>query len=206
MNRSGTSCFILALLLLASPAGAGVVFSDFPIGGSDDGGALVAGSASASDSFTLASPAVMNSVNFGAWKVSSSDVVSSIFWEIGSTFFGSDYGSGTAAITSDTYLTTFDSYAVDELSFAFSDISLPAGTYYLTLESATATGGDSVWWDRNFALAGSGISAQEFYAGSNHPDTTPSTFQLVETPEPSIAILFACGLLAAVVRRRRARG
>lgn len=205
MNRSGTSCFTLALLLLASPAVAGVVFSDFPVGGTD-GGAVIAGSASASDSFTLASPAVINSVNFGAWKVSSSEVVSSVVWEIGSTFFGSDYGSGTAAITSDTYLTTFDGYPVDELSFAFSDISLPAGTYYLTLESAVATEGDSVWWDRNLALVGSGISAEEFYNGSNYPDTTPSTFQLLNTPEPSTAILFACGLMAAALRRRRARG
>ncbi len=107
---------------------------------------------------------------------------------------------------SDTYLTTIDSYSVDVLSFAFSDISLPAGTYYLTLEDAAATADDSVWWDRNPALVGSGIFADEFYSGSNHPDITPSTFQLLDTPEPSTAILFACGLMAAALRRRRARG
>jgi hypothetical protein len=202
-------CLLAALMagcfLMALPASAGIVYSNTPgrnapspYDGNTDAWTINFGF-SVSDSFTLTSATILSGVDIWTWEFPS-DSVTQVDWAIGTDFFLSNSGSGTASVTNSVIATNDFGYDIDKVSFSFTPVSLAAGTYYLTLQNATHPSGNPVYWDEN----GGPSSAQENAVG-----TIPSeAFDLVSgstgTPEPGAMALVGCGilLLGGGIRRK----
>ena len=148
----GRLSILLALVFALSMAPAvhgQQLFSDFPVNGQISA-FQVSGGYSTSNSFTLASGGTVGEVVFGAW-VSSGDSVKGITWSIGTTPYDTSLGTGVAGATSAYDSTNVDGFDVNTVTFAIPNITLPAGTYYLTLSSAVSASGNPVYWDINNA-------------------------------------------------------
>ena len=145
-----SATFAVALLVLSSTAALAQVFTDFPVNGQISAFSI-SGGGSTSDSFTLASPATVGQVVFGAW-VNTGDTVTSLTWAIGTTPYDTSLGTGVATASSAYDFTNVDGFDVDTITFSIPSVSLPAGTYYLTLtNAASASGQPDVYWDINDA-------------------------------------------------------
>jgi hypothetical protein len=146
-----SATFAVALLVLSATAAlAQTVFSDFPVNGQISAFSI-SGGGSTSDSFTLASPATVGQVVFGAW-VNPGDTLTSLTWAIGTTPYDTSLGTGVAAATSAYDFTNVDGFDVDTITFSIPSVSLPAGTYYLTLTNAvSASSQPDAYWDINDA-------------------------------------------------------
>jgi hypothetical protein len=205
----------LSFLMLTIPATAGVIFDNYPINGGINAW-TISSPYSVSDSFTLASGAMVNGVNFGAWLVSG-DTLSTVDYAFGTSPFGADYGAGTANVSTDSTDVNGYGYIVASESFSFPDISLGAGTYFLTLYNAVVPSGNSVYWDEN---DGAGIVAYQTQTGllsmpngacelyGDGTGTCAESFQILgepstTIPEPATCALLGSGLLAAACLRRR---
>src|SRR5271157_155462 len=206
----------ICLLALAGPASAGIVFDNYPINGTIDAWTINFGYW-VSDSFTIASPALVTGVNFGSWNFPGDDI-SAVDWAIGTGPNDSTFGSGSGAAVSDTLQTSLspnpDGANIYSNSISFAGVLLGPGTYYLTLQNAVIASGDPVFWYEN---DGAGVDAWEKLDGElsgNCPGppgsgTCAESFQIVSnvgTPEPGSLMLFGSGtLLLAGALRRKAR-
>ena len=212
----------LALLLAAVPAFAGVLVNDYPVDGTNHAFYLVYGYVD-SDQFTLASPATVDGVNFGAW-VTPGDVLQTVDWTISSTYGagGTVYGSGTAAVSQDLSFTPFtnsETWNVEAETFSFTGLDLSSGSYFLTLQNAAVSNGGAALWDMNDVQTTSwvnqwGSDAAECSSlntlGNSYTGNCANAFQIFgstsATPEPAGFALLGSGLaLAGLLRRRVAR-
>jgi hypothetical protein len=200
----------LSFLMLTIPATAGVILDNYPINGGITAWTINF-TYSVSDSFTLASGATANGVNFGVWLFPQ-DTITGVDWAIGTGPFGTNYGSGTASVSLGS-TSGNGIYDVGSASFSLPNIALGAGTYYLTLQNAVSRGGDPVYWDEN---DGPGIDAWEnadghlsgnCAANNGGSGTCAESFQILgdtsAIPEPTTFALLGAGLLAAAGLRRR---
>jgi hypothetical protein len=202
----------LSFLMLNIPATAGVIFDNYPINGGITAWTINNGFA-VSDSFTLASGATANGVNFGVWLFPQ-DTITGVGWSIGTSEYGTNYGSGTASVSLGSTSINGFGYEVGAASFALPNIALGAGTYYLTLQNAVVPNGDPVYWDEN---DGPGIDVWENAVGhlsgncaasGGGSGTCAESFQILgeastTIPEPATCALLGSGLLAAACLRRR---
>src|ERR1700733_1162081 len=128
----------LALLAIAVVPASADLYSNGPI----DlyiGGYNICCSDAVSDSFVLSSASTVTGVDFGA-PTYFEDSVTSVQWLIGTAPGDSSLGGGTAT-TTDTLvhihvIAGFYDYIIDSDSFSIPNISLGAGTYYLTFQNA----------------------------------------------------------------------
>ena len=151
-----------------------------------------------SDSFTLGSPATLTGAQIGLWVIPG-DTPTSVDWSIGSAAFGSDISSGTAGLSNAFQYNNVYGYDILELTFSLSGV-LGAGTYWLTLQNATSSSGDPVYWDQNSGPS----SAQENTLGVI-PSESFQVYGAGSVPEPSTICLLGIGMvgLAGYCRRRR---
>ncbi len=179
--------YALLLVLMAPAAEGQQVFSDFPVNGQISA-FQVSGSYSTSNSFTLSSSGTFGEISFGAW-VNTGDSVKQVTWSIGTTPYDGSLGTGVAGATSAYDFSNADGYDVNTVTVAIPNITLAAGTYYLTLSNAISASGQSVSWDINNApgvdawnSAYGHISAgNTCYATIGISGTCASSFQLLST-------------------------
>src|ERR1700691_1877341 len=169
-NRTFLPLGLSLVLLVASSAEGQQLFSDFPVNGQISA-FQVNGGYSFSDSFTLAASATIGQVVFGAW-LNTGYSVTGVAWSIGTTPFGVSSASGVAGATSAYELSNADGFDVDSVRFALPGITLPAGTYYLTLSAAVSAAAGPVYWDINDAP---GIDAWDSSYG--HVSASNTCFQ-----------------------------
>jgi hypothetical protein len=172
----GRSAFPLAIvlslgLLTAAAAEGQQLFSNFPVNGQISA-FQVNGGYSASESFTLSASGTIGQVTFGAW-LKTGDTVTGVTWSIGTTQFSASSASGTATATSSFDFSNADGFDVDTVAFATPGITLPAGTYYLTLSAAVSAGGNPVYWDIN-----NGANEDAWDSSYGHVSASNACFKL----------------------------
>jgi len=193
----------LILLALAVPASAGTLYTNGPIKGSDDAATINFGF-SVSDSFTLLTTSALGGVDFGVWLLPG-DTVSSVDWAIGTSAFDNSMGHGKGIVSGTFQFTNAYGYNIYSDSFDLPGLDLAAGSYYLTLQNASA-GGDPVYWDEN-----EGPSAAYQSSGGPGIKIDSESFDIrsavVATPEPGTMILLGSffGLGGLLRRRQRCR-
>ena len=141
-------CLFTLCLLTVVPASAGVLYNNGPLNGTINGFNIVA--YEVTDSFVISSPATMASFDFGSWNYQS-DVISTVFWAVGTTPFATDVASGTSPVSS-VYKGVDGLYKLYPLyTNTVSGLSVPlaAGTYWLSLTSAGVPNQHPAWWDEN---------------------------------------------------------
>ena len=123
-----------------------VVYGNGPINGTI-AGLHIDGNWSVSDSFSSTGSFNLTAAQVGLW-VDSGAAPSTLDWAIGTNPFLSDVSSGTATL-SNTYNSAIDgTYSTYYSTLPLSG-EIAAGTYYLTLEGATASNSGPVYWDDN---------------------------------------------------------
>ena len=216
------SLSLLTILCLTLTASAGTFFNDGGIDGNDNGFYITgpsfpnpAGSfQDISNGFVSAASGTPTQLEFGEWVLSGS-TPTSIGYEIGTTAFGTQLGSGTVAQNSTNSVLLFTNgfgYGIYDVTIPVTSLAMTAGNeYWVSLSNAANTGGtQSGAWD----LAGpsGGPATCNFrQSGTNYGDcgTGGESFTLSApccgpTPEPSSILLFGSGILglAGVLRRK----
>jgi hypothetical protein len=193
MVRSGLLVMVLLLAAVGQVNADPVLYSNGP-GGFSGGGLLLGSGYSGSDSFIIqADPSnPSNPIVTGVQAVLWSDgSPTSVQWSIGTTPNSSNRGSGTATLTN-TLLSTNTSLAFGTVGIYSSTFSLNqplvSGTYYLTLQNATSSGG-AVFWDVN-----SGGSLAFDNAFSPVPSEAFEILGTQTAPEPASIILLGIGI------------
>ncbi len=164
----------------------------------------------AASSFTLTNPATIDNATFGLW-VTTGETLTSVHWAITSSAGGTPLpaAAGTA-IPSVSSLLASDFFGNDiySESFTIPSIELGAGTYYLQLDHAVATGGALAYWDEN---DGPNSLAYYYDTSVSDPWQTYGTASLAFTlsgensvPEPGTLALAGMGalVLGRFVRRQ----
>ncbi len=217
---------ILCFALTVSAFAGSTIFSEGPIDGFDNGlfitGPLyqnIAGSfQDISNGFVAVNSATPTTLEYGLW-LGLGDLPTTISYEIGTTAFGTQLGSGTVALSSSNYVagpgSTWD------VTIPVTSLAMTAGhRYWISLSNANDSGdsGTSAWDVPNGGLGGSAIcdfrdnggpvvgSAKgncgvggESFTLSGSADNSPQP-----TPEPSSFMLVGSGILgiAGVLRRK----
>jgi len=198
---------VCCLLLAVAPVMADTtLYSNGPYNGTADAWTINFGF-SVSDSFTLAADPHVKSLDFVYWDGSaaspSSDLLTSVDMQIGSTSFGGTPQTLSGATNSFLGTNQFG-YSLYQAHFTFGDIPW-SGAGYMTLSNACTTSGCSVstpiYWDENSGPSTAyentlGSIPSEAFTLSGTTDTT--------TPEPSSIMLFGSGILGVfgVLRRK----
>ena len=153
---------------------------------------------SVSNSFTLSTATLLDSVEIGLW-VTQGDVPLSLTWSIGSRPFSSNYGTGVSALSNELYRKYFDAYDVFRSTFAINSF-VPIGESWLTLSNATGVKpGGEIAWDANSGPSkaqdnGAPIMQSEYFSLSSRTS---------EVPEPFTTTLFLIGFVALSAFRKR---
>jgi len=216
-RKAAVSAVFLSTLCLtigAAPASAGILYDNGTYNRVLGGPGINQGTSTA-DSFVLSGAAVVTGVTFYAWEHSSSnyngDPITSVGWAITSgPFSGSTYASGTAAPT-DAFVTFpygppgYDNLRSETISIP--SLGLSAGTYWLQLLNATASG-EVLTWDDVTSVSSQGYVMLS--GGSTRPESSGPFQVLGDTtgaPEPGSLGMLATGVLgmAALLRRRVGR-
>ena len=181
---------IAALVLVLSDVGqsyADLVYDNGPINGGVEAWTINFGY-QVSDSFTLGSPATLTGAQIGLWVIPG-DTPTSVDWSIGSAAFGSDISSGTAGLSNVFQYTNV--YRLRYLGVNISaERSAGTGTYWLTLQNATSSSGNPVYWDQNSGPS----SAQENTLGVI-PSESFQVYGAGAVPEPSTICLLGIGMV-----------
>jgi hypothetical protein len=197
---------VVGCLALSVPAFADVaIYDNGPINGNLLG-YTIADDFAVSDSFTVSSASTITGVTFGDWAFAGSPP-STVQWAIGSSEEANDLGSGTGSLSN--VFVTNNGYDVYSSSFSVPNISLAAGTYWLTLSNSSP---DPQYWDVNNGPSaafqnGDSLGDQSEESGSESFQITGQAGTGTVTPEPSFQIvgagLFACIGAGAWLRRRK---
>ena len=124
------------------------IYDNGPTNGTTDAWTINFGFA-VSDSFLLSNSNSANGLNFAAW-LTPGDVLQSVEVLITSSEFGgTTYFDQTVNFTQTGCVGNQYGYNVCMESGSFSDVSLNAGTYWVTLQNASVNTGDPVYWDEN---------------------------------------------------------
>jgi hypothetical protein len=183
---------------MAAPAWAEtLVYDNGPINGTINAWTINSGD-SVSDSFTLSSTATLSEAQIGLWLLPG-DTASNVDWSLGTTPFGSNEGSGTAADLTGTFqYNNVDGFDIYESTFSLDGTALPAGTYYLTLQNLVVSFGDNGYWDENDGPSLAYDNAPPYGVSQIGSES----FQIY-APEPSTLALLGSGLLILVGFKRR---
>jgi len=201
------SIAILALLAgLSQQASAAILYDNGPSNGTGgytfDSGDFF----QVANSFDLTSDSTITDVNAQIMSVASATPVS-VDWLITSAALGGTiFGSGTADVSSSTYLSTINGYQYWDASFGVGSIALSAGTYYLQFHNGqdSAGGAGALFW----AISGGPSTALSNDVGA----VDSESFQILGTvaaaavPEPAPYALVGAGLLGLLARRRSSSG
>jgi hypothetical protein len=180
-------------ILYSNGAISGTGYNVYPIG---DGNSV-------SDSFTLANASNLTGVQLGLWAFYA-EPPATVQWSIGTTPFGSGQGSGTANLANTLYKTSTSGLPVYSSTFPI-NLQLGSGTYWLTLQNGTDSGGNTLGWDANYG------PSSAFLYSTAYPNPSES-FQILgtvatATPEPASINLLGIGIagLAGYGWRSRAK-
>jgi hypothetical protein len=212
MRIASLALLASCLTLTAIPAAAGTVYENGPINGEVldwiiNGGYVV------TDSFTLsAANTTLTGFSFGAWLFPG-DILESAEVSISSRpDEGTFYFDGVVNSTQSGCFVNRYSFDICTETGSFDGPSLANGTYYVTLQNAVASNGDTVYWDENSGIGCHSPGCPSVGSEGSNEGTIPSeAFTLLgnvnggTTPEPSSLALFASVVvgLAAVLRRKR---
>jgi hypothetical protein len=216
----------LTILCLALTAFAGTTtfYNDGGIDGHDNGFFITgpnypnpAGSyQDISNGFIAAASGSPNKLEFGEWVLEGS-TPTSISYELGTSAFGTNLGSGTVAQNSSNSVFLFDNsygYGIYDVTIPVTSSAMTAGNeYWLSLSNAANTGStQSGAWDVPNGGSGGPATCNFRQSGTNYGDCGlgGESFTLtggLTTPEPSSILLFGSGILglAGVLRRKLTR-
>ncbi len=214
---------LIGLALTTVPA-ASQIYSNGPLNGKDYAWAISSGY-SVSDTFYLNYGYAVTGFDFWTW-VYPGDTLLTVDWVITGMENARPipYGAGTASVT-DRYLSSNPyGYSIHEDSVSGLWVQLQPGRYWLTLENATTSSGNPLYWDENSGIGCWGQYCPSFAMASSEGSVPSEAFavhgcagcacdvydhscgplQPADTPEPSSLILFVSGIvgLAGVLRRR----
>jgi hypothetical protein len=216
---------LLTILCLALTASAGTTFyNDGAIDGNDNGFFISgpnfpnpAGSVQdISNGFVSAASGPANRLEFGEW-IASGIAPSSISYELGTSAFGTDLGSGTIAQNAgNSHFLFANSFGYDiyDVTIPITSATLAAGnTYWVSLSNATDAGNSGTEaWDLPNGGSGGPATCNFRQSGVNDGGcglggeafTLTGTTSGPPTPEPSSILLFGSGILglAGVLRRK----
>ena len=196
-SKPTSACLLAALSLAAVQAKATLIYDNGPINGTA-GGYTISPPYSVSDSFTVTGSASLGSAQVGLWLFPG-EVASTIGWSIGTAPFLSDISSGTSSFMN-TLLFNNGFWDIYQSVFNITGTVGP-GTYYLTLDNGTNSGGNFFSWDINF-----GPSTAYQNPGNGQPIDSES-FQIFGTvPDAgSSVMLLGIGLAGVGWMRRKLR-
>ena len=193
-------------VLGAATAEAQTVYSNGPIDGTQSAWTVNYGYA-VSNSFTLASATTITGFTLGAWSFPGDD------------FTAVDYGfstspnyaiTGNAALTSSGAYTNGFGFTVATYTGSITPITLAAGTYWFSLQNATVSNGDPVYWDINNGPSHAyentiGDVTDVLFPGSNSSAVTLTGSAASPAPEPAswAMMVGGFGLVGGAMRARR---
>jgi hypothetical protein len=154
---------------------------------------------------------MVTGLSFGAWLFPG-DVLQSAEVTLSSQAIGGGtiYFDGTVNFTQSACFLNNYSYNVCTETGTFTATTLANGTYWVTLQNATVSNGDPVYWDENDGVGchspGCPSQATNGSVGSlgSEAFTILGNTSTGSVPEPGSLALFATGVvgLAAVLRRK----
>jgi PEP-CTERM motif len=202
---------VCCLMLAVAPAMADTLYSNGPYNGTIDAWTINFGYP-VSDSFLVANNSSIQDLHFVYWDASSTDVLTTVDMQIGSTSFGGS--PQTLSGVTNTFLEiNLYGYAIFQADYTFAGVPW-SGAGFVTLSNACTISGCSVsqpiYWDENDGVGcpspGCPSTAYNSSIGSipSESFTLTGTTGSGTTPEPGSILLFGSGILglAGVLRRK----
>lgn len=166
---------------------------------------------SVSNSFSFASAGTATFAEVLLWAPVGA-TPTSLIWSLGSSAFGSDYGSASTTFFG---FTNNQSSGYEEFVAQFSfSASVPGGESWFTLSNAMAPSGADVYWGQQ--IGGVSTAYQSSNGGASKSVVTSNYFRIggdelivvdpvdpAAVPEPSTVALFALGVFGLISLRRK---
>jgi PEP-CTERM motif-containing protein len=211
MRIASLSLLALCLTLAAVPAMAQVVYDNGPINGNTDAWNIAFGFI-VSDTFTVANDGTqITGFNMADWLIPGDTVISAELSITSGENGGTSFFDQTVNFTQGGCTGNSFGFSVCQESTTFSGPTLNAGTYWINLQNASSTLGQSVFWDENSGASSASenelgtIPSEAFTVlGTGGGGSSSSSSSGGTVPEPSSIMLFGSGILglAGVLRRK----